>query len=89
MVVFEERVIVCLRAVDEQASIETALFLGDPVAAEVPANKYNCRCAAGRCWRFDELHVSIPSVDDKRVLQMPLTRLSLSRFARKCSDDCH
>jgi hypothetical protein len=52
-----------LCAVDEQAAIETVLFLGDPVAAVVPANKNDCRCRAAR-WRFDELHVGVPSADE-------------------------
>jgi hypothetical protein len=63
MAVLEQRVLDGLRAVDEQAAIETVLFLGDPVAAAVLANKDDCRCRATR-WRFDELHVGIPSVDE-------------------------
>jgi hypothetical protein len=52
-----------LRAVDEQAAIKTVLFLDDPVAALVLANKDDCRCRTTR-WRFDELHVDVPSVDE-------------------------
>src|ERR1700730_8256156 len=57
MAVLEQRVFDGLRAVDEQAAIETVLFLGDPVAAAVFANKDDGRLRAAR-WRFDELHVS-------------------------------
>jgi hypothetical protein len=39
MTVLEKRVFDGLRAVDEQAAIETVLFLGDPVAATVLADK--------------------------------------------------
>ena len=39
MAVFEQRVFDGLRAADEQAAIETVLFLGDPLAAPVPADK--------------------------------------------------
>src|SRR5450432_1514787 len=60
MAVLEQRVFDGLRAVDEQAAIETVLFLGDPVAAAVLADKDDGRCRAAR-WRFDELHVSGPS----------------------------
>ena len=64
--VLEKRVLEGLRAIDEQAAIEAVLFLGDPVAATVPANKDDCRWRAAR-WRFDELHVGIPSVDERRT----------------------
>ena len=37
--VFEQRVFDGLRTADEQAAIETILFLGDPLAAPVLANK--------------------------------------------------
>jgi hypothetical protein len=60
MAVLEQRVFDGLGAVDEQAAIETVLFLSDPVAAAVFADKDDCRCRAAR-WRFDELHVGIPS----------------------------
>ena len=60
MTVFEQRIFDGLRAVDEQAAIKAVLFLGDPVAAFVPADKDDGRCRATR-WRFDELHVGIPS----------------------------
>ncbi len=59
MAVLEQRVFDGLRAVDEQAAIKTVLFLGDPVATAVLANKDDGRLRAAR-WRFDELHVSIP-----------------------------
>jgi len=36
---FEQSVFDGLRAVDEQAAIETVLFLGDPLSAPVPADK--------------------------------------------------
>src|SRR5450631_2913275 len=58
--VLEQRVFDGLRAVDKQAAIEAVLFLGDPVAAAVLANKDDGRSRAAR-WRFDELHVSSPS----------------------------
>jgi hypothetical protein len=63
MAILEESVFDGLRAVDEQAAIETVLFLGDPVAAAVPANKDDGRCRAAR-WRFDELHDDIPSMGE-------------------------
>jgi hypothetical protein len=52
-----------LCAVYEQAAIEAVLFLGDPVAAAVFADKDDRRCRAAR-WRFDELHVGIPSISE-------------------------
>src|ERR1700736_6716789 len=63
MAILEQRVLDGLRPVDEQAAIETVLFLGDPVAALVLANEDDCRCRTTR-WRFDELHVDVPSVDE-------------------------
>jgi hypothetical protein len=63
MAILEQRVFDGLRAVDEQAAIETVLFLGNPVAAPVLANKDDCRCRTTRR-RFDELHVDVPSVDE-------------------------
>src|ERR1700676_945895 len=62
--IFKERVFESLRAVDEQAAIAAVLLLGDPVAAAVLANKDDRRCRAVR-WRFDELHVGIPSDDEQ------------------------
>src|SRR5450631_3357326 len=59
MVVLEQRVFDGLRAVDEQAAIEAVLFLGDPVAAAVLADKDDGGGRTAR-WRFDELHVGIP-----------------------------
>ena len=72
MAVFEQRVFDGLRTADEQAAIETALFLGDPLAAPVPADKNDCRRRMTR-WRFDELHVSVPSGGEPRVLSKPRT----------------
>src|SRR5271167_3456125 len=66
MPVLEQGVFDGLRAIDEQAAIEAVLFLGDPVAAAVLSNKDDGRCRATR-WRFDELHVGIPSGDEQRV----------------------
>jgi len=63
MAILEKRVFDGLCAVDEQAAIETVLFLGNPVAAAVPADKNDCRYRAAR-WRFDELHVGVPSGDE-------------------------
>ena len=63
MAVLEQRVFDGLGAVDEQAAIETALFLGHPVAAAVPADEDDCRWRAAR-GRFDELHVSHPSIGE-------------------------
>jgi hypothetical protein len=54
-----------LRTVDEQAAIKTVLFLGDPLAAPVPADEDDGRGRATR-WRFDELHVGIPSDGEPR-----------------------
>ena len=72
MTVLEKRVFDGLRAVDEQAAIETVLFLGDPVAATVLADKDDGGCRAAR-WRFDELHVKYPSVGEVRVPPKPRT----------------
>jgi hypothetical protein len=72
MTVLEKRLFEGLRAVDEQAAIETVLFLGDPVAAPVLADKDDCRCRAAR-GRFDELHVRCPSVSEVRALPRPRT----------------
>src|SRR5258705_8531 len=63
MAVLEQRVLDGLRAADEQAAIETVLFLGDPVAAAVFADEDDRRCRAAR-WRFDELHVGVPSMGE-------------------------
>ena len=70
MAILEQRVFDGLRAVDEQAAIETVLFLGDPVAAAVPANKDDCRWRTAR-WRFGEFHVGIPSRDGGAALALP------------------
>ena len=68
MAVFEQCIADGLRAVDEQAAIEAVLFLRDPVAAPVLADKDDCRCRTAR-WRFEEeLHVRCPSVGESRVL---------------------
>jgi hypothetical protein len=66
MTVFEQRVFDGLRTADEQAAIETVLFLGDPLAAPVPADKNDGRRRITR-WRFDELHVGIPSEADRAL----------------------
>jgi hypothetical protein len=63
MAILEQRVLDGLRAVDEQAAVETVLFLSDPVAAAVLTDKDDRRCRATR-GRFDELHVSILSVSE-------------------------
>jgi hypothetical protein len=63
MAIFEQRIADGLRAVDEQAAKEAILFLDDPVAAAIAADKDNGGCRAAR-WRFDELHVGIPSGDE-------------------------
>jgi hypothetical protein len=47
----------------EQAAVETTLFLRDPVAAAILTNKDDRRCRATQ-GRFDELHVSIPSIGE-------------------------
>jgi hypothetical protein len=39
MTVLEQRVFDGLRTADEQAAIKAVLFLGDPLAAPVPADK--------------------------------------------------
>ncbi len=65
MAVFEQRIADGLLAVDEQAAIEAVLFLDDPVAAAVAADKDDGGCRAAR-WRFDELHVGIPSISERR-----------------------
>ena len=64
MAIFEQRVFERLGAVDEQAAIKAVLFLGDPLAAPVPADKDNGGRRATR-WRFDEFHVGIPSQEDQ------------------------
>jgi hypothetical protein len=63
MSILEQRVFDGLRAVDEQAAVETALFLGDPVAAAVLADEDDGGCRTTR-WRFDQLHVGTPSGDE-------------------------
>ncbi len=68
MAVLEQRIFDGLRAVDEQAAIEAVLFLSDPVAALVLADKNDGRRRTAR-WRFDELHVGIPS--KKRAARAP------------------
>src|SRR5882762_9137582 len=70
--VLEQRVFDGLRMADEQAAIKAVLFLGDPLAAPVPADKDDCRGRATR-WRFDELHVGIPSGDEPYDLGDGLT----------------
>jgi hypothetical protein len=57
--VLEECVFEGLSAINEQSAIEAVLFLGDPVATTVPANKRNSRCRVAR-GRFGEFHVGIP-----------------------------
>src|SRR5258707_416876 len=89
MAVLEQRIFDGLRAVDEQAAIEAVLFLGGPVAAFVPADKHECRCRATR-WRFDELHVGIPSKSEQRAFPAPPLPISPrpdmnSRAARRRS----
>ena len=65
MTVLEQRIFDGLRTADEQAAIKTVLFLGDPLAAPVPADEDDGRGRATR-WRFDELHVGIPSSGEPR-----------------------
>src|SRR6476659_9641630 len=88
MAVLEQCVFDGLGAVDEQAAIKAVLFLGDPVAAFVPADKDDSRCRATR-WRFDELHVGIPSRGEGALPAPPLaisSRLDMnSRAARRRS----
>lgn len=84
--VLEQRVPDGLRASDEQAAIETVLFLGDPVTKAVLANKNDGRCRAARR-RFDELHAGIPSGDEVRALKA--TDLPSRVQCRGYSDDCH
>ena len=55
VMVLEQRVFDSLRAVDEQAAIEPALFLDDPVAATVLADEDDGGRRTAR-WRFDEFH---------------------------------
>ena len=71
MAILEQHVFDRLRPVDEQAAIEAILFLGNPIAAAVFANKHDLGCRAAR-WRFDELHVGIPS--DDGVARAPQAR---------------
>src|ERR1700716_260461 len=75
------RILDGLRAVDEQAAVETALFLGDPVATLVLANEDDCRCRTAR-WRFDELHVGIPSVGEG---VFPTSR-TFRRYVLRCAN---
>jgi hypothetical protein len=63
LAVFEQRIFEGLRAADEQAAIEAVLFLGDPVAAPVLADEDDRGRGTAR-WRFDELHVGIPSIGE-------------------------
>ena len=67
MAILKEREFERLCAVDEQAAIKAILFLGDPVAAAVLADKSDGRCRTARR-RFFELHVAIPCCDEAGLL---------------------
>jgi hypothetical protein len=58
MAVLEQRIFDGLRAIDEETAIEAVLFLGNPLAAAVPADKDDVGCSAAR-GRFDEFHFRI------------------------------
>src|SRR5262245_4712160 len=60
--VLEQRIFDGLRAADEQAAEQPVLFLGDPLAAAVTTDEDDGGGGTAR-WRFDELHVGIPSYD--------------------------
>lgn len=62
MAILEQRIFDRLRPVDEQTAVEAVLFLGNPIAAAVFANKHDLGCGAAR-WRFDKLHVGTPSYE--------------------------
>ena len=65
--VLEQRVFDGLSAVNEETAVETVLFLGDPLAAAVLADEDDAGQGTAR-WRFDELHVGIPSDAEQRTL---------------------
>src|SRR6266702_3268813 len=94
MAVLEQRVFDGLGAADEQAAIETVLFLGDPLAAAVSSdeNDVGRRTARGR---FDELHVGIPSdaeasfsIDASALLTRPIS-LQTDMFSRATRQRSH
>src|ERR1700722_5722854 len=80
MAIFEQRIADGLRGVDEQAAKEAILFLDDPVAAAIAADKDNGGCRAAR-WRCDEVHMGIPSGDEWAVRQLhPCSQYLLGRI---------
>ena len=70
MTVLKQRVFEGFCAADEQAAIEAVLFLGNPVAPAVLADKDDGRCRIAR-WGFDEFHFCIPSCDEQDQDQGP------------------
>lgn len=91
--VLEQRILDGFLAADEQAAEQTVLFLGDPLATAVPANEDDCRCCAARWWRFDELHVSVPSGGESRAPQAAGASVAVFFRARvfdwcRVSGDC-
>ncbi len=60
--IFEKRILDGLGPIDEQAAIKPRLFLDDPLATAIFADKDDCggRTARGR---FDELHGKFPLLE--------------------------
>src|ERR1700754_499730 len=67
----EQRVFDGLGAVNEQAAEQAGLFLGDPLAAAVAADKDDGGRRPTR-WRFAELHVGIPFHGGAAAFRGPL-----------------
>src|SRR4029077_1609766 len=68
MTVLKQRVFESFCAADEQAAIKAVLFLGNPVAPAVLADKDDGRCRIAR-WGFDEFHFCIPSCDQQDLFR--------------------
>jgi len=66
--ILEEGVFEGFRAANEQPAIKAALFLGDPVAPAVLADKGDGRCRIAR-WRFDKFHCWIPCCAEQDPLR--------------------
>src|SRR4029077_8480475 len=68
MTVLKQRKFEGFCTADEQAAIKAVLFLGNPVASAVLADKDDGRCRIAR-WRFDEFHFCIPSCDQQDLFR--------------------
>jgi hypothetical protein len=82
MAVLEQGVFHGLRAAHEQTAEQAGLFLGDPLAAAVAADKDDGGRRTIR-WRFDELHVGIPSMAERQASASPWLRGALLADCRE------